>query len=394
MFKHSRLPRYLTALLGLSLIPLLAAPASPALAAVDDDRWWDQQLVNADATATIGSFGFANTRPVYFSDDETSVPAGDRYGFLGYSTVPGFFDRIETTERHLRFTNTTGAPFTVTDLSARTVLPELPGDSRTTQVTPDGTDVADTPFNDVLVPAGETVTLDFTTTDTLVSTVRTNSDGRLTGMGTVTLFTATVDGREYTFTETDAFGSVQDVPYFTPNPALSTADFFADCAESSVPSGDLGICGFFGSTQVLLDASFYRVTPPAPEVPETPTPEVPETPAPEVPETPTPEVPETPTPEVPETPTLEIPEPPVVTPPVVTVPDAPTPLVPGTVTPTVPAPEAPVTEPTPDAAPVASSDTLPKTGTDSVFRNAWAAFVFLLAGASLFIVRKAVLKQN
>jgi hypothetical protein len=370
--------RLITAASLLSL--LLVTPASAAVAAISEGdglpHWqYVQGVLSEEGHDFAGNVGLVYDFTAYnFQEDPAyspgSMPAGDRFSQFGLSSVPSFFGFTEQNERGAYVVNYGDQPLTLTDVQAEVFAPKFPGASATTSVVPAGTSLLTAPVAPRVVAPGETAYINFPTAEPVVSVVRTNDSGAITGVGSAVRYSFTLEGRTYRFDDVRGFSSASTT---TGSEATLDAAMFGDCTHS-VDGSTLPVIDITGCAWAEISGAGVTYEQPAlipvPEVPtpETPAPEVPtpETPAPEVPtpETPAPEVP---TPETPayEVPTPETPAPEVPTPetpaPEVPTPETPAPEVPAPELPEVPTPETPAPE-----APTSDRPELPKTGFDGM----------------------------
>jgi hypothetical protein len=254
-----------------------AAPVEPSPA--ESETWNEQSIITTDGTAYAGKIAFDNVREGYENNGSTTtVPAGERFNFLKYTAISDIFYVAESHTRTARVTNTSDVAFTVSNISAELVDGGYAGDSETHHADADGTTVLTTPVDDLVVAAGETAFIQFETLDPVVSTVRTNAAGEVTGIGSVTRFNYTINGEDYWFSESAGFGSAQFNRFAVPNPQESTENLFPPCGlggdgtGTADPELTIGLCAWFSVQSIQFDSSYYSpvVAPPEEENPDVP----------------------------------------------------------------------------------------------------------------------------
>jgi hypothetical protein len=270
----------------------------------------DGAPVDLECNYTLEVGGGEGATSVPTSADFKDEKATGAFKNLGFSTVPGFFYESVQKERVFLFQNPSDQPLTVSDVTGYVLQPDLNGASTNHAVVAEGTNVLTKPVTDFTVPAGEQVELTLTVSEPLVSMLRMNADGDLSGLGNVTRYDYTINGKTYWFEEYSGLGSLapnDDLSGdYKKTDAVMIAEIFTprDVAGSLPGYMEIGYSGHFTSLTRQMNTSYYAPeSVPEPVVPPTVTPEpvVPPTvtPEPVVPPTVTPEpvVPPTATPE-------------------------------------------------------------------------------------------------
>lgn len=268
---------------GISLATTATAAENQGSPA-DSETWRSQSILTTDGTDYAGEIAFDNTRTGYANEGTTgTVPAGERYDFLKYTQISDIFYVAEQHTRTTRVSNTTDEAFTVSGITASLISKDYAGETVTHLADPLGTNVLTAPQADIIVPAGETVFLQFDTLDPVVSVVRTNENGEVAGIGSITRFDFTINGENYWFKDSAGFGSAQVLDFTDPNPELSTENLFPACESESTGGGSngtnpeiwIGMCAWYSTQSMQFDASYFTPSAPTPEepvtVPEEPT---------------------------------------------------------------------------------------------------------------------------
>lgn len=258
-----KIPKAASLLLALA-IPLAITVPTAALAAT--------QPITEGVTLPIGSADgsqaeVASERLAYSlgegDDTFTSVditPITPLYAFVTAGHTPAFIVQSETNTRTFTFTNAGAVPFTVKDIAAEIVEVDYQGSASTHQIVPAGTSVLAAPQADVIVPAKGSVPVTFDTTDPYAAVIRTNANGEITGVGSTTAFTFTVDGEEYGFQEQTGLGSA--------NIALEREGaeeaLFPNCDSPSAGLPSISLCLRIEAASVSMTAIYNATQPTTP----------------------------------------------------------------------------------------------------------------------------------